>query len=99
MVRAVRALQPGGVLGWNYGPRELLMWPLAKRREYMLRKHGFICCCPRCASEDQVVLAPLHADARTFKAPCKAFGNGRLWVEFYSSQHKRLQVFPRCRKK
>lgn len=53
IARALADLQPGDPLTINYGPRDLVGWPLDKRREYLRAKHGFVCGCPRCEAESQ----------------------------------------------
>ena len=37
----------------NYGPRELIDWPVEKRQQYTLRELGFVCSCTRCVRETQ----------------------------------------------
>mmetsp|Transcript_108749 Transcript_108749/g.318162 ORF Transcript_108749/g.318162 Transcript_108749/m.318162 type:complete len:410 (+) Transcript_108749:42-1271(+) len=51
IVRAARDLQPGDPLCHNYGPQELLTWPVAKRRTYLWKHNGFMCKCERCREE------------------------------------------------
>jgi hypothetical protein len=49
---AAVAVAPGAALTINYGPVQLLTWPLPQRRAYLVAKHGFWCGCSRCAAED-----------------------------------------------
>ena len=51
VARAARALRPGEPLCINYGPAELVDWPVEKRRAYLLEKHRFVCGCARCVEE------------------------------------------------
>lgn len=50
-VRAARGLEAGEELCHNYGPDELLSWPLARRQDYILTELGFCCRCSRCQAE------------------------------------------------
>ena len=54
VVRALRRLQPGDELCWNYGPPELVSWPVEQRRAHLLDIFGFECKCHRCAAESAV---------------------------------------------
>ena len=51
-------VSPGTGLTFNYGPAQLVEWPLEQRRAYLLAKHGFKCMCPRCEREETVALPP-----------------------------------------
>jgi hypothetical protein len=54
---AAVAVAPGAALTINYGPVQLLTWPLPQRRAYLVAKHGFWCGCPRCAAEEAAAAA------------------------------------------
>lgn len=51
VVTAARDLLPGEELCHNYGPPELVTWPLAQRRKYLLENNGFFCKCTRCLGD------------------------------------------------
>lgn len=51
-VSALHALEAGAELSHNYGPPELLHWPLARRRQYLQALYGFTCRCARCNAEE-----------------------------------------------
>ncbi|CAK9091893.1 Potential protein lysine methyltransferase SET5 (SET domain-containing protein 5) [Durusdinium trenchii] len=51
VVRAMRDLDAGEALEINYGPPQLLEWPLARRREFLQAQNGFLCQCRRCRDE------------------------------------------------
>lgn len=51
VVRAVCDLSSGQELCHNYGPDELMAWPLTERREYIRKELGFLCQCQRCVAE------------------------------------------------
>jgi len=57
VARTTVDVPPGAGLTFNYGPPQLLEWPLDQRRAYLLAKHGFRCMCLRCESEEAA--APL----------------------------------------
>jgi len=48
---AVQDMQPGDMLAWNYGPAELLLWPLERRRKWLHEEFGFWCQCALCTAE------------------------------------------------
>lgn len=53
-VLALRDLAPGELVHICYGPKALVQeWPLQRRREYILERHGFVCRCPRCEEEER----------------------------------------------
>ena len=60
VVRALRKIREGERLTINYGPADLVTadWTLARRREYLLSKCGFVCGCERCEREARGVLMP-----------------------------------------
>eukprot|EP00927_Polykrikos_kofoidii_P067077 TRINITY_DN62601_c0_g1_i1.p1 TRINITY_DN62601_c0_g1~~TRINITY_DN62601_c0_g1_i1.p1 ORF type:complete len:347 (+),score=45.17 TRINITY_DN62601_c0_g1_i1:85-1125(+) len=58
VVRAARDLQPGEEMCLNYGPDELLGWPVRKRQEYIKRQQSFCCRCQRCLQEQADELKP-----------------------------------------
>ena len=51
--KALRPIQPGERLTLCYGPKDLPSWPLQRRREYLLEKNGFVCCCALCVAEER----------------------------------------------
>eukprot|EP00931_Biecheleriopsis_adriatica_P119201 TRINITY_DN94455_c0_g1_i1.p1 TRINITY_DN94455_c0_g1~~TRINITY_DN94455_c0_g1_i1.p1 ORF type:complete len:311 (-),score=54.28 TRINITY_DN94455_c0_g1_i1:70-1002(-) len=50
-VTALADMEAGDELCHNYGPAELLLWPLEQRRQYFQKTYGFTCCCERCEKE------------------------------------------------
>merc|ERR1711998_15641 len=55
---ALRDISEGQSLCINYGPRELVDWPLEQRRTYLEQKNGFICRCERCMAEETEGFVP-----------------------------------------
>ena len=51
--KALRPIEPGERLTLCYGPKDLPSWPLQRRREYLLEKNGFVCCCALCVAEER----------------------------------------------
>jgi hypothetical protein len=51
--KALRPIEPGERLTLCYGPKDLPSWPLQRRREYLLEKNGFLCCCALCVAEER----------------------------------------------
>jgi len=51
VVRARQDLTPGDALTVNYGPEDLLSWPVERRRKHLLENNGFTCQCQRCLDE------------------------------------------------
>lgn len=49
---AIRALEPGESLTFNYGPRELAeSWDVRRRRAFLQARQGFFCLCDKCVAE------------------------------------------------
>ena len=65
VAKAYRDIAVGERVTLNYGPKELPEWPLAKRRAYMLERHGFICGCSQCEADEQAEAAAAAC------SPCK----------------------------
>lgn len=55
LVRCLRDLVSDEALCYNYGPPELLSWALARRQDYLLNTHGFLCICNRCAADSALL--------------------------------------------
>ena len=51
VARALVDLVAGDECSINYGPLELVEWPVEQRRAYTTDKLGFICMCMRCVEE------------------------------------------------
>mmetsp|Transcript_102563 Transcript_102563/g.299202 ORF Transcript_102563/g.299202 Transcript_102563/m.299202 type:complete len:315 (-) Transcript_102563:60-1004(-) len=52
VVTGLQDLEAGDQLCHNYGPPELLDWPLERRRRFFREVYGFTCCCVRCEAEE-----------------------------------------------
>lgn len=67
VVRATRMLEPGEEICLNYGPDELLDWPVERRNQYLSDELGFTCLCLRCKRESgEASLSPVPGPAPSF---------------------------------